>query len=84
VSNTCANIRSDVKDEKKDIEEKECYELSERISEDKGAIISQFKDHIIEAKLELKNLRRENSTEGPKRKGDPEKKIEKQIEIGGI
>lgn len=33
-----------------------CYDLSERISNNNGAIISQFVDHIEAAKQELKNL----------------------------
>lgn len=46
-------------------EDKACYALSERISEDNGAVISQFEEHLRHAKRELRRLGR--PTEKPKR-----------------
>lgn len=40
-------------------EDKACYDLSERISNDRGAVISQFEEHIRQAKANLNKLGQE-------------------------
>jgi len=42
-------------------EDKTCYDLSERISNDFGAVISQFEEHIIQAKRRLTQLGKDHT-----------------------